>query len=111
MSCLVGLYYRGLGVQADIPESIRWARKAAEAGSGSGMTDLVTAYSQGIGVNRDLAEAERWRKARVELGHHTPPPPEALDNAFPIEAALDNVPVGRSSTAESMRIARWRIAG
>lgn len=60
---LANSYYVGIGVPKNIPEAIKWWRKAADQGDGSAYSILGTLHYQGIGMAKDSAEAIRmWHK-------------------------------------------------
>src|SRR5262249_41680397 len=55
-------YDQGLGVPIDIPEAVRWYRKAAAAGHPLAKARLARIYFSGSGVVEDKMEAERLSK-------------------------------------------------
>jgi hypothetical protein len=58
---MLGLsYYLGRGVKQDYAESVRWYRKAADAGNASGQYNLGLAYANGEGVPQNYVIAHMW---------------------------------------------------
>lgn len=68
LSSLARAYRYGRGTQQDLPKSIEFFRRAADAGSASSLTALADAYTEGSGVPRDPAEARRLLLLAVERG-------------------------------------------
>lgn len=67
--CNLGLNYkRGIGVQQDIAEGVRWYRKAADQGLATAQFNLGCSYSDGEGVAKDLIEAARWYRRAADQG-------------------------------------------
>jgi TPR repeat protein len=54
------LYANGLGVRADVRESVRWLRTAAARGDGQAQTNLGIAHAKGRGVVQDDSRAYVW---------------------------------------------------
>ncbi len=50
-------------------ESVRWFRKAAEAGDAEAALGLGGAYASGRGVPKDVEEAARWFRQAAEAGN------------------------------------------
>lgn len=57
------------GASQNIGESVKWMRKAANAGDASAQTGLGLAYSSGGGVPQSHAEAVRWYRKAAEQGY------------------------------------------
>ena len=53
-------------VQKDAAEALKWARRAADAGSPEGMTLVGLAYLKGEGTDKDSAQAARWFRRAAE---------------------------------------------
>jgi hypothetical protein len=68
MRMLGWAYQRGLGVDRNEQEAIRWIRKAANAGDIKGIMLLGSAYIHGLGVERDPNQAARWMKIAADKG-------------------------------------------
>ncbi len=61
---VASMYARGLGVQKNNSEAIKWWRKAAEDGDAKSQSIMGTLYQDGSGVQKDQVEAVKWfRKA------------------------------------------------
>ena len=63
-----GMFATGAGVAKDLPRSVEWYRRAAEAGNGFGQLNLGYAYANGWGVQRDVVSARRWLEAARDNG-------------------------------------------
>ena len=62
--CELGLAYRGKGLPKDLPEAVKWLRKAAEQGNTLAQSNLGYLYAMGEGLPKDPAEAVKsYRKA------------------------------------------------
>ena len=58
---MVGFSYRfGHGVEPDYAESVRWYRKAADAGDAAGQYQLGLVYAHGEGVPQNYVLAHMW---------------------------------------------------
>jgi hypothetical protein len=68
LGALARAYRYGRGTEQDLPLSVEYFRKAADAGSASALTALATAYTEGSGVARDPAEARRLLLLAVDRG-------------------------------------------
>lgn len=68
LGALARAYRYGRGTAQDLPRSVEYFRKAADAGSASALIALADAYSEGSGVARDPAEARRLLLVAVERG-------------------------------------------
>lgn len=68
MGALARAYRYGRGTEQDLPRSVEFFRKAADAGSASALIALATAYTEGSGVPRDPAEARRLLLEAVDRG-------------------------------------------
>jgi TPR repeat protein len=66
---MMAQYARTLFKANQAAEGVRWARRAADAGSASGAFHLGVAYRYGLGVARDLNEARRWFARGAEKRH------------------------------------------
>lgn len=67
----VGDYYNKYktdfaGVPKDDVQAVNWYRKAADAGSATGMTELGSLYQAGRGVEEDAWQAMRWYRKAAE---------------------------------------------
>ena len=66
---LGGFYYKGLGVEKNYAEAVKWFRKSAEQGDANGQHNLGCCFARGDGVPQNWVEAVKWfRKAAVQ-GH------------------------------------------
>jgi TPR repeat protein len=64
---LLGIfYYKGISVEKDCAEAVKWFRKAAEQGNAQAQSLLGLNYYQGTGVEKDYAEALRWYRKAAE---------------------------------------------
>ena len=61
-------YYKGLGVEKNLPKAIEWYRKAAEGGSSAAQRNLGIFYYEGIGVKKNYSEAVKWHRMAAEQG-------------------------------------------
>ena len=68
---LGGLYQKGIGVEKDEAEAVKWFRTAAEQGFMKGKTLLGMALFEGKGVKKDEAEGVRWLREAAEQGDET----------------------------------------
>ena len=59
----------GTGVKQDMPEALKWFRKAAEQGYAGAQFELGKCYETGTGVPQDNANALRWYQAAAEQGY------------------------------------------
>lgn len=58
---ILGLaYQKGIGVEQDASEAVRWYQKAAEQGHPMAQCNLACSYAFGEGVRSDMKEAARW---------------------------------------------------
>jgi TPR repeat protein len=62
-------YWLGRDVDEDMPEGVKWFRKAAEQGNADAMCYLGKAYRYGNGVDEDKSEAVKWYRKAAELGN------------------------------------------
>ncbi len=62
------MYDRGLGVEANVGESVRFTRMGAELGERHAMTTLGTFLESGTGVEVDYNEAFEWYSRAADLG-------------------------------------------
>jgi len=58
--CRAVCYLKGIGVDQDAAEAVKWFRKAADQGNAAGQCALGICYAQGEGVPQDDAEAVKW---------------------------------------------------
>lgn len=72
VTAMVGLgelYERGhTGLKPDLPLSVRWFRRAAEAGSVEAQLAVATAHYLGRGAPLDKAQAARWYRLAAQGG-------------------------------------------
>ena len=68
---LGGFYAKGVGVEKDEAEAVKWFRAAAEQGFMKGKALLGLAYFEGTGVEKDEAEGVKWLRAAAEQGDET----------------------------------------
>ncbi len=61
-------YYRGLGIERNYAEAVRWYRAAAEQRFAKAEYALGYLYHHGQGVKEDSAEAARWYREAAEQG-------------------------------------------
>ena len=54
------------GLAVDLPRSVLWLRRAADAGSVDAQVELGTAFYLGRGAPRDLAAAARWYRLAAQ---------------------------------------------
>ena len=62
-------YQRGLGVDENITEAIKWYRKAAENGHTVASHNLGNRYALGEGVTCDFKEAAKWWTIAAQKGY------------------------------------------
>ena len=63
------MYQKGLGVDLDYYEAVRWYRKSAEQGNMYGECSLGYMYNYGLGVSQDYDEAIRWYRLAADQGY------------------------------------------
>lgn len=69
MMGLAELWEQGrAGLKIDLEQSVRWQRRAAEAGSVDGQVALATAHYLGRGAPKDAALAARWFRIAAQAG-------------------------------------------
>lgn len=62
-------YQKGIGVEVDLEEAVRWFRLAAERGEVQAQSELGQIYAEGTGVEASVDESEEWqRKAAMNGG-------------------------------------------
>lgn len=66
---LGGCYLRGIGMEKDAAEAVKWYRKAADQGNAVAQSILGVCYENGIGVAKDAAEAVKWHRKAAEQGY------------------------------------------
>ena len=54
------MYAKGLGVEKDFNEALKWYRKSAEQGDARGQYNLGEIYRKGQGVEKDYVSAYAW---------------------------------------------------
>jgi TPR repeat protein len=91
------MYFHGTGMPQDLPEAIKWFRKAAEHGVASAQNQLGFAYAHGQGVRQDYFQAEKWYRLAAENGS-----PEGQHNLTVI-LALGRGGFGVGTTVEAER--------
>lgn len=62
------MYAHGDGVEKNLPEAIKWYRKAAEQGDAYAQCNLGILYYRGLGVAKDPVEAVRLLNMAAEKG-------------------------------------------
>jgi TPR repeat protein len=72
----------GEGIKQDYAAALRFARRAADQGNASGMTNLGVLYAKGLGVPQDLREAIKLYAKAAEKGHN-----DAISNLRGLAAA------------------------
>ena len=65
---LTAAYFKGEGVEKDMTEAIKWARKVGEQGDLKYQTLLATMYDNGDGVGQDKSEAANWYRRAANQG-------------------------------------------
>jgi len=83
------LYKKGLGVQQDETEALRWFKLSAEQGYGFGQNELGLAYSTGKGAPQDLVRAAMWFNLSMLRGI-------GLANRNSVEKKLDAASIARA---------------
>ena len=73
------MYSKGQGVDKSNEESIKWYKKAAEAGFAMSQYDLGSCYYYGIGVAEDKKEGLKWWRLAAEQEYE--PAVKALEDA------------------------------
>jgi TPR repeat protein len=63
------LYYQGMGVMADMGQSVKWLRKAAEKNHRLAQYNLGIMIANGQGVQADLVEAYAWLSLSAKNGY------------------------------------------
>ena len=62
-------YAKGLGVDKDWVEAVKWYRMAAEQGDAKAQYKLGRCYALGVGVDKyDMVEAAKWYRMAAEQG-------------------------------------------
>ncbi len=62
-------YAKGDGVEVDLPEAVRWFRRAAEQGMPQAQFNLGMCLSRGAGVEKNMAEGAMWLNSAAQQGH------------------------------------------
>ena len=68
---LAVMYDKGIGVEPDKSEALKWCRKSAEQGVPNAQLNLGIFYNNGEVVNQDLKEAVKWYRKAADQGHET----------------------------------------
>jgi TPR repeat protein len=63
-----GFLQKGIAMPRNLPESIKWYRKAAEQGDATAEVSLGLCYFYGLGVSQDLSEGIKWYEMAAEHG-------------------------------------------
>ncbi|MFQ5716426.1 MAG: tetratricopeptide repeat protein, partial [Nitrospinales bacterium] len=63
------LYFKGIGMDRDNREALKWFRKAAEQGYPHGQGFLGLMYENGWGVSQDYEQSVKWYKEAAEHGN------------------------------------------
>ncbi len=61
-------YYGRAGLPKNYEQAVNWYRKAADAGSATGMTNLGWMYQNGYGLAKDYPQAVSWYRKAAEAG-------------------------------------------
>ena len=59
---------RGLGVQQNYTEALKWFTKSARLGDATGQSALGAMYANGMGVQQNYAEAAKWFSKAAKQG-------------------------------------------
>jgi|GEM_PF-1585439 len=68
---LGNLYRKGLGVNQDDTEALKWYQRAADQGDRAGQGKLGLSYYFGLGVSIDYGMAAQWFQRAAEQGEPT----------------------------------------
>ncbi len=68
IQCVGSAYAKGLGVQQDSGEAMRWYRRAAATGDPQWMASLAGLYAKGDIVKQDYKESMRWYRMAADKG-------------------------------------------
>jgi uncharacterized protein len=68
MSFLGRMYAKGLGLQKNPTESVRWHQAAAKKGNGFSANQVALAHLRGQGVKQDPVLAEMWFTVAIQRG-------------------------------------------
>lgn len=63
------IFAQGMGVKQNLPEAVKWFRKAANLGNAEAQFNLGVMYANGQSVKQDYAEAEKWYRKAAALGN------------------------------------------
>ncbi|HTX76478.1 MAG TPA: tetratricopeptide repeat protein [Terracidiphilus sp.] len=63
------MIYFGQGVPTDFAQTVKWYRRAADAGLAQAQNDLGSMYYRGVGVPKDRTEAAAWFRKAAEQGN------------------------------------------
>ncbi|HIF03665.1 MAG TPA: sel1 repeat family protein, partial [Nitrospinaceae bacterium] len=63
------MYYKGLGVDQDYKEAVKWFKKSAEQGYANAQYNLGVLYEDGQGVRKDYKQAFKWYRKAAEQGY------------------------------------------
>jgi C-terminal peptidase prc len=61
-------YEFGYGIEKNLPEAVKWYRKAAEQGDARAQVNLGLCYYNGYGVQKNRTEAVKWYRKAAEQG-------------------------------------------
>ena len=78
--CIVAnMYHLGLGLERDVPEAVKYYKKAAAQGYGVASNNLGTIFTIGDGdIAIDRVEAEKWfQKSKEQKFLHRRNPPSS----------------------------------
>ncbi|WP_112478228.1 tetratricopeptide repeat protein [Vibrio variabilis] len=65
------MYAKGLGIEKNDDEAVKWYRRSAENGYAYGQRNLAYKYSLGEGVELDNVEAYAWASVASTNGYKT----------------------------------------
>src|SRR5215471_3150842 len=57
---LAKMYLKGMGVETNFVEAVKWLRKAADKDDAKSQVNLGECYHHGLGVQMDYIEAVKW---------------------------------------------------
>lgn len=61
-------YEKGIGVERNYAEAVKWYRKAADRGDSRSMKNLGQLYELGLGVPEDWIQAAKWYEKSADRG-------------------------------------------
>ena len=65
------MYVKGIGIEKNEEDGVKWYRKAAELGHLTSQFNLGVMYAKGRGVEQNYAESLKWYKMAAEQGDLT----------------------------------------